>query len=111
MPVPDNKINKISKDLMPYNWEHNASFHNLNSFKKLTNWLSAEFTLYLQEERDGLTVYFPNGFFSIKALESKNSSINFNIKVKSKCKRSGTIIFNQIILILNHLTTFAKETL
>ena len=106
MTALDEKINIISKDSIPYEWLHNDSFENLDTFKKFNNWLSGEFTLYLQDERDGLTVFFPNGSFSIIELEPNSASICFNIEVKSKCFKSGTKIFNQVKSILIHLKHF-----
>lgn len=106
MTVLDEEINKVYKDLMPYKCIHKDSFEDLNTFKKFINWLSGEFTLHLQDEQDGLTVFFPNGFFFIKELESNNAYISFKIEVKSKCLKNGNQIFNRVISVLTHLKTF-----
>lgn len=89
--------------LKPYTWLQQGSFNTIDTYKKLVNWLSGEFTLYQQEEVNGLTVFFPNGWFSIKKVKMNHTTIKFEIAIKSKCIKNGVLIKNRIQIIFNHL--------
>ncbi|MEP1490197.1 MAG: hypothetical protein ABJK28_17390 [Algibacter sp.] len=103
------KIDKPSEKLEFHEWTHDDIFESKDIFVKFLNWTSGEFTLDLQDDSEGLIVYFPNGYFSIKEIGSIKNHIEFKIKIKSKCFKKGTKIFNQVISILNHLQHFKKE--
>ncbi|MDO5968985.1 hypothetical protein Q4Q35_04120 [Flavivirga aquimarina] len=102
MSVIEEKPNEILNESIHHKWLHDDSFENLYDFNKFINWLSGEFTLYQQDEFHGLTVFIPNGWFSIEQLSLNKNVIEFRIEVKSKCFKSGVKIFNQVKLILKH---------
>ncbi|NEW78368.1 MAG: hypothetical protein GZ086_02850 [Gelidibacter sp.] len=93
----------------PYEWIRDDSFETKYAYNRFINWISGEFVLNQQENIDGLKVFFPNGWFFINVLNPKNNSIGFRIEVKSKCLKSGTQIFNQIVSILKHAKIFHSE--
>lgn len=102
--------NQTLKEPVSLEWLYNDSFENVHTFNKFINWLSGEFTLYQQDEFNGLTVFFPNGCLFIKQLEPNKNRVEFRIEVKSKCLKSGTKIFNQVKSILSHLNHFKLNT-
>jgi hypothetical protein len=93
----------ISKEENYHNWLFEDSFEKLDTYEKFLNWMSAEFILYLQDDIDDLTIYFPNGWFSVKNLITNYNDVQFKIEVKSKCLKRGTKIFNEIISVLMHI--------
>lgn len=109
MDVIVEKSNQTLKEPILFEWLHNDSFENIYTFNKFINWLSGEFNLYQQDEFNGLTVFFTNGWLLIKQLETNKNKIEFRIEVKSKCLKSGTKIFNLVKSILSHFKTFQKE--
>ena len=75
-----------------YEWLFVGSFDDVDTFKTLTNWLSGEFELNLQEEEEkGLTVFFPHGFFYLNQLESNSNSDKFEIRVEDYSCESHSI--------------------
>lgn len=91
---------------MPYKWSHNDSIDNLNTFNRYLNWLGGEFILYQQDEVNGIKVYFPNGWFSVKKIKSNKNQIDFIIEVRSKCLKTGSKIYDVITSILVHAKAF-----
>jgi len=102
------KANKTSTDIAYHEWLHKDSFKNSKTYKKFLNWVSCEFILNLQDDTDGLIIFFPNGSFIIKEIISKRNAVNFKIEVKSKCSKNGISTFEKIIRVLNHVKTFQK---
>lgn len=92
----------------PHEWIHKDSFENHFAFYKFINWLSGEYTLYPQDELDGLSVFMPNALFSIKMLKLTRDKIKFSITVKSKNVLKGESILNNVEGILNHLKRIQK---
>ncbi|WP_299886140.1 hypothetical protein [uncultured Lacinutrix sp.] len=86
-----------------YEWSYIESFADSKLYKKFLNWISGEFDLFLQEEKNGLQIFFPNGFFYIKKQITSSKAITVEISIKSKSSTIGNNIFNQIISISNHL--------
>ncbi|MFH4964773.1 hypothetical protein V8G69_07185 [Gaetbulibacter sp. M235] len=67
-----------------------------------------EFTLYMQDDHDGLVVFFPSGWFSIKELFSKNDFVKFSIKTRSKSIAVGNQINDIIEVILKPICLLKK---
>ncbi len=106
MIVLEEKTNKKSKDTKLHEWIHDYSFDDISAFKKFINWTSGDFTLYQQDEIHGLTIYFPNGWFSIKEIESTKNPIKFRVLIESSCLKSGTQIFHRVSSVLQHVIRF-----
>ena len=81
----------------------NAFFNSKKRYHTFVNWISGEFDLYLQDETNGLHVYFPEGKFHIKEIVD-NGNIIAEINLESKNLENGQIIFNKIISIYNLLS-------
>ncbi|GAA4268277.1 hypothetical protein [Hyunsoonleella aestuarii] len=59
-------------------------FSNINSYDRFLNWVSGEFELNLQDNTDGLKVFFPNERLSVSKLDSNGVNIIAEIKVEAK---------------------------
>lgn len=73
-----------------------AVFSSTSRYHTFVNWISGEFDLYLQDESNGLHVYFPEGKFHIKS-EVDNGNIIAEINLQSKIQEKGQLIFNKIM--------------
>ncbi|MDG1194402.1 hypothetical protein SAMN04487762_0079 [Polaribacter sp. Hel1_33_78] len=89
-----------------------APYHQLNKktlfdsnkrYYTFINWVSGEFDLYLQDESNGLHVYFPEGKFHITN-EVDNGNIIVQINLQSKILENGQLIFNKIMSVYNLLS-------
>lgn len=95
----------------PYHqWIKRESIDSKQLYNKFLNWISGEFDLYLQEELNGIEVFFPNGKFSIKAIEEKKKNIEIEINLRSKDLKSINTIGNQIISIHHQIETMYSTT-
>tara|TARA_R110002050_G_scaffold210704_1_gene346676 strand:+ start:17644 stop:17976 length:333 start_codon:yes stop_codon:yes gene_type:complete len=93
-----------SKENNLHKWEFEDIFEEIKTYERFLNWISGEFTLYLQEDIDYLNIHFPNGWFSIIILDSNNNNnVHFKIEVKSKCFKKGAQIFSKVKSILTHI--------
>ena len=81
-----------------------ASFTSSKCYNKFINWVSGEFDLYLQDESNGLDVFFPNGKLNIQKAKNNDNSIVAEINFESKIREQGADIINQIMTIYNQLT-------
>ncbi|MCL7753501.1 hypothetical protein [Polaribacter sp. Z022] len=79
-----------------------ATFSSTTKYNQFLNWISGEFDLYLQDETNGLHVFFPEGKFHISALETKEKTIA-EINLESKILEKGQIIFDKIMSVYNLL--------
>ncbi|EDP72781.1 hypothetical protein FBALC1_16807 [Flavobacteriales bacterium ALC-1] len=96
----------------PYhNWTQRESIVNKQLYNKFLNWTSGEFDLYLQEELNGLEVFFPKGEFSIKALEESKKNMLIEINVKSKDLTLMNTIGNQIISIYHQIESIYSKSI
>lgn len=66
------------------------------------SWVSGAFDLYLQDEFNGLHVFFTEGNFYIKN-EVENVKVIVEINLESKVLENGQMIFDKIISIYNLL--------
>lgn len=79
-------------------------------FEDFLNWVSGEFDLLLQEDANGLQVYFPNGSFNIKKVIHIDNSTNLEINVYSKVIRIGESYFNKISSLHQHFTNLYRAS-
>ncbi|WP_452599697.1 hypothetical protein [Pontimicrobium sp. MEBiC01747] len=79
------------------------SLANNQLYNKFLNWISGEFDLYLQEEQNGLNVFFPGGKFNINKVTELKNDIVIEINVESKNLSQTKSITNKIISIHKHL--------
>lgn len=73
-----------------------ANFNSLKNYSQFLNWVSGEFDLFLQEETNGLQVYFPEGSFFIKA-STEDKNIVAHIHLSSKVEKTGNDILEKIM--------------
>ncbi|MDD7915320.1 hypothetical protein [Polaribacter ponticola] len=81
--------------------------NNLNDFDNLINWLSNEFILYLQEENQGMKVYFPNGWFTIRFIKDGKNS--YEVLINSKSKFTFTKIKEELLQAIQRFKHIKKE--
>lgn len=98
---------KNSKSEHCFTWVKTTTISRTSDYNKLLNWLSGEFTLYLQEEEsESLKVYFPNGWFSIVSFMSENQQVNVEIIVKGKSRIACQNIISQLEFIYKYFVRF-----
>jgi hypothetical protein len=66
------------------------------------SWVSGAFDLYLQDEFNGLHVFFTEGNFYIKN-EVENVKVIVEINLESKALENGQMIFDKIMSVYNLL--------
>lgn len=76
---------------------------NISMYKRFLNWMSGEFELYLQDDSNGLKVYFPSGCLTVRLIQSMRTEVYFEIHVKSKNKLLGTRIHRQALTVLDQV--------
>jgi len=86
-----------------YQLNKKALFNSSKKYHTFLNWVSGEFDLYLQDEYNGLHVYFPEGNFHIKN-EVDNGNIIVEINLESKILEKGQLIFDKIMSVYNLLS-------
>jgi hypothetical protein len=79
-----------------FEYKEEATFSCLKNYTQFLNWVSGEFNLLLQEETNGLHVYFPEGSFSIKNSKEKENII-VHINLKTKVEKKGEDILKRIM--------------
>ncbi|CAL2094083.1 hypothetical protein [Tenacibaculum sp. 190524A02b] len=98
------QTNKTLSKLTYKNSYHQISFSNfttINHFEVFNNWLSGEFDLHLQEQKQNhLTIYFPNGHILV-TIEKENRII---ITVKNKNSNQCLQMMQKIIDFYNFYT-------
>ncbi|OBQ54234.1 hypothetical protein JJL45_09910 [Tamlana sp. s12] len=76
---------------------------NISMYNRFLNWISGEFELFLQDDSNGLKVYFPSGCLSVQLVQSVRSDVYFEIHVKSKNKFLGTQMHRQALVVLDQI--------
>ena len=76
-------------------------------FEELIEWLSNEFILYQQEEKLGIKVYFPNGWFTIRFLDERNNE--YEVFVTSKSKFIFIKIKEQLLLAIKRFKHIKED--
>lgn len=91
---------------------YKAPFHKLNKktlfnskvkYNTFLNWISGEFDLFLQDESNGLKIFFPEGKFHIKN-NIDQGKIIAEINLESRTLDSGQLIFDKIMYVYNLLS-------
>lgn len=84
---------------------------NIEFCNQFINWLKGEFDLYLTEELEGLTVYFPNGLFTVKLFSKNEKELSIEIEIRSKTLKSVNEVSSKIEIVHNGLKKlFLKAT-
>jgi hypothetical protein len=78
-------------------------------YNQFTNWIKGEFDLYQIEESEGLSVYFPNGFFNIRVSFKSEKYMNIMIKIKSRTLNDGKKIENKINSVHSNLKKLSQN--
>ena len=92
-----------------YNFILTEKMKSIDVYHKLLNWIRGEFDLYQMDELEGLKVYYPNGWFTIKNLSQSDEIIDMEICVKCKSKKSGLITFQKIESLYSHIVAIYKS--
>lgn len=87
------------------------SIPNKALYKTFINWVSGEFELLLQDNFQGLQIFFPGGWVHITNIETNQNNVEFNILVKSKFQQKGIQINNQINAILEHVIKLKRPSI
>ena len=91
-------------------WTQRESIVDKRLYSKFLNWTSGEFDLYLQDELNGLEVFFPKGKFSIKTIAESKKDILIEINIKSKDLNVMNAIGNQIISIYHQIDSIYTKS-
>lgn len=92
-----------------HHWTQRESIIDKRLYSKFLNWTSGEFDLYLQDELNGLEVFFPKGKFSIKTISENKKDILIEINIKSKDLNVMNTIGNQIISIYHQVESIYSK--
>jgi len=84
-------------------WVTRKTLANNYLYNKFINWISGEFDLYLQDEQNGLDVFFPGGKVNINKVEEIKDNVVVEINIESKNLSLANTITNKIISIHKHL--------
>ena len=91
------------KKVEPHFFTTQKTFQNKSVYKRFLNWLSGEFDLYLQDNSDCFTVYFPYKKLSVTQLEKADSSFVAQINVEAKISQEGVKLINAVDSLYLHL--------
>ncbi len=107
----------MNQEISPINAKVYYELANIESipnkalYKTFINWVSGEFELFLQDNLDGLQIFFPGGYCYITGTESNHDGIGFKIMVRSKYKQKGIQINNQVYAILGHVIKLKRPSI
>jgi hypothetical protein len=87
---------------------HEATFTSSNGYNKFINWVSSEFDLHLQDNSNGLDVFFPNGKLNIQKATNQDNTLVAKINFESNLQKQGTDIVNKIMTLYNKLANTSK---
>jgi hypothetical protein len=93
-----------------HHWTQRESIKDKRLYNKFLNWTSGEFDLYLQDELNGLEVFFPQGKFSITTINDSKKAILIEINIKSKDLNVMNTIGNQIISIYHQIESIYSKS-
>jgi len=86
-----------------YNFIDHQEIKSVDIYHKFLNWLTGEFVLCQNAQSEGLKVYYPDGFFTIKILNNNEGILNTEIKVKCKSEKTGLHTYQKIASVYEHL--------
>ena len=93
----------ISTDGLYFNFIKHENVASIELYHKFLNWISGEFDLYQKDEFNGVKVYYPNGWFTIKNTSQSEVIISMEINVVCKSRKIGLITVEKIELLFNRL--------
>jgi hypothetical protein len=102
---------KLPSIMQQYQLIREASFNSSSSYNKFINWVSGEFDLQLQDELNGLQIFFPNGKLNINKTTCTDNNIVAEINFESNIQHQGNEIINQIMAIYNQLINSNNKTI
>lgn len=103
-----NITQKTTFSLAHHNLNKQLCFNSSNGYNLFLNWVSSEFDLFLQEESNGLQVYFPDGCLTIKSGDN-NNNLTANIDLQYKFLEKGQNLIHKIEALYSLLPTAAKR--
>lgn len=83
--------------MKPFELKRIESINSFDLYQKWINWVVAEFDLQLIDDSDGITVYFPMGFFSINRLSADGNIQRFQIQVFGKQKQFCEAMIDELL--------------
>jgi hypothetical protein len=92
-----------------YTIYRHEKIESIEFFDQFVNWLKGEFDLYLMDDSDGLKVYYPSGFFSVKLFSKNENKFSVELKVKSKTLKSANQIASKIESVLINLKSISSN--
>ena len=91
-----------------YQYQKEALFTSTKKYNQFLNWISGEFDLFLQDETNGLQVYFPEGNFLIK-VSIENESVLAHINLSTNAEKKGEDILNKIMSVYKLLLNIEQK--
>ena len=92
-----------STELSTFQFVKTEEILDLAVYYKFINWVRVEFDLYLMNDEQGLKVYFPSGWFSVRSFND-NTSVNLEIKVEGKSKIICGKITDKLLNVYNRVS-------
>ncbi len=100
----------ISFEAPYYRFLGHENMGKIECYNHFLNWMKGEFDLYLQENYDGLKIYFPNGWFTIYKDGGDIKPIHVEIEIKTKSLKDGKKIESHIKSVLERFVKYARTT-
>ncbi len=97
-----------SSELSCFKFIKTEELLDLTIYNKFINWVAGEYDLNLMNEEDGLKVYFPSGWFSIRSFNN-DSKINLEIKVEGKSKKICDKITDELLNVHNRVSNYFEQ--
>tara|TARA_B110000285_G_C14810751_1_gene461850 strand:- start:360 stop:653 length:294 start_codon:yes stop_codon:yes gene_type:complete len=91
-----------------HQYQKEVLFISTKKYYQFLNWISGEFDLFLQDETNGLKVYFPEGNFLIK-VSTENESVLAHINLSTNAEKKGEDILNKIMLLYKLLLNLEQK--
>jgi hypothetical protein len=85
----------------PHEIISNEFFNNIETYNKFLNWISGEYDLYLQDGKEDLKIYFPNGILKIE--KQNTNTITAEISFHTSNLNTGNSIINNVHSIYTRL--------
>ncbi|MDO6760004.1 hypothetical protein Q4566_07305 [Tamlana sp. 2_MG-2023] len=104
--IIEHDIDKCNGQIGLYQLKKVEAIRTKNNYERLVNWLCGEFDLYLKNESEVLTIYFPNGWLNVRSFKDKYE--NVEIIVAGKSKISCQKIMEKVEHVFNHVIRFSE---
>lgn len=93
------------KKIEPHLFSCKKTFKNSTIYQWFLNWLSGEYDLYLQDDSECFTVYFPYKKLSVTQLKKSDRTFVAEINVEATISEEGLQLFNSVDSLYNLLLT------